>query len=107
MQTLYIVVLIIALLGLGGYYYRQYKTYLDEQDKKTWPEYIAPCPDYYVLGRDNKCFDAKNVRNNKSSSCQNIDFSLKLYTGPEGDLNKCRKAKECGISWEGIDRVCA
>ena len=104
MRTLYIVLLIVVLFGLGNYYYRQYMNYLEEQDKKTWPEYIAPCPDYYIHEGNNKCRDVKNISKGK---CNRLDFGIKIYGGADGNLNKCRKAKECGISWEGIDRICA
>ena len=37
-----------------------------------------------------------------------VDFNKPTYTSSkDGDYNKCKWAKKCSVSWDGIDDKCA
>ena len=78
----------LAIVGLTMYYYLQYQRYNKEQADKTWPENIADCPDYWVNEGNGNCRNTHNI-----GKCPKV--------------NKCRWAKKCHVSWEGVDQNCA
>ena len=79
-----------------------------EESEQTWPEEISNCPDYWTDLGNGKC---KNVHN--LGTCTNgkvqptITFNKSYYDGDKGKMNRCRWAKKCNVSWEGIDDLCA
>ena len=107
------ILIAVVVIGLGVYYYRQYKNWKDEQDKLTWPRNIQECPDYWVSMGKNKCKNVFNIghcprgRTGLPKPQGVVNFSSKIYQGENGNYNKCRWAKGCNNSWEGIDKLCA
>jgi len=96
----------VSLLIIAIYYYRQFQTKKEEEAKKTFPEVVAPCPDYFADEGNGRCKDIQNLRNRGNCPDQIIDFGSAEFKGPNGNLAKCRKIKHCGVSWEGIDTLC-
>ena len=103
----------VALCGILYYYYKSWKKYNTEQSLLTWPRKYSPCPDYWVETPDGKC---KNVfaigecprGDNGGVKPEGIlSFKTSNYKGKSGNINKCRWAKRCKNSWEGIDNLCA
>ena len=86
--------------------YNYYKTKL--LDKTIFPPWKSVCPDLWEVVDKNKC---KNI--NKLGNCAItdgdliIDFNDDIFKDKEkGNYYKCNWAKECGITWEGIDNLC-
>lgn len=112
MDTLTTVLSVIAVLCVALYYYKQYKNYVTEQQKQTWPINISACPDYWVHEGDNKCKNPFGVgqcpkgQDGEAVVGGTQDFSSNLYQGLDGKFEKCKWAKTCNTSWEGIDNLC-
>ena len=107
------VLLLISLVGIFQYYYSNYKKYKEEQKSIKWPPNIKPCPDYWVELTDGSCQNTFSIGDcpKKSDGSQQkkgiINFKTGVYKGPNGDKFKCRWAKKCHNSWEGLDNLCA
>ena len=103
----------LAVVGLCFWYFLQYKAYSKQQGAKTWPENISDCPDYWVNKGSGNCVNTHNIGNcPKDSSGKRLNqgtmnFSSETYKGEQGAVNKCRWAKKCNVSWEGVDGNCA
>ena len=103
----------LAIAGLTMYYYLQYQAYKKQQDEKTWPENIAECPDYWVNEGNGNCRNIQNIgkcpkKSDGSRENQGVvNFNTATYKGEQGAVNKCRWAKKCHVSWEGVDGNCA
>jgi|TARA_Y100000389_G_C17463300_1_gene523419 hypothetical protein len=68
----------------------------------TYPPEIAKCPDYWDMEPNNDCVDIKSL----NTSCPNrINFDTPEYLGNKGKIAKCKWAKGCGASWDGITNV--
>ena len=107
MDALSYVLIFLVVLVLGFYYYRQYINYRKEQDSTTWPKKISECPDYWSKSADSSkgsmCENRLNIPT--STSCSNMK---ELDLGQVSSVGeKCKWAKGCGVSWEGIDTQCA
>tara|TARA_Y100001954_G_C15441282_1_gene421734 strand:- start:173 stop:511 length:339 start_codon:yes stop_codon:yes gene_type:complete len=107
---------LLTFLALGGiiyYYYKSWKKYNTEQSLLTWPRKYPVCPDYWTETKDGKCKNVFGIgecpKDNmgKVQSGGIISFKETNYTGKDGNTNKCRWAKRCKNSWEGIDKMCA
>jgi len=114
MDTTTTVLLCIAMAGIIYYYYRVWQSYKDEQSKLTWPRHINNCPDYWVDEGSGNCRNVFNIGNCPKSKTGILipqgttNFNNFLYTNEfDGNKNKCRWAKRCKASWEGIDKMCA
>jgi len=112
MDTLTIVLMLAAIGAIVYHYYKQYKAMQDAADIATWPVKTPSCPDYWVHEGNNVCKNVFNV-----GSCPKdgsglpipkgvVDFGQKRFQGKEGKYEKCRWAKKCQASWEGIDKEC-
>lgn len=103
----------VVVISLAVYYYRQYKNWSDEQAKLTWPRNMPECPDYWVSTGGGKCKNVFNIghcpkgRDGLPIPQGEANFSSRVYQGANGNFNKCRWAKRCNNSWEGIDKLCA
>uniref|UniRef100_A0A6C0JCP3 CPW-WPC domain-containing protein n=1 Tax=viral metagenome TaxID=1070528 RepID=A0A6C0JCP3_9ZZZZ len=112
MDTFTKVLIIVCVIFLGGYYIYQYRKFLKEQDKLTWPRMLAECPDYWVK-EGNSCKNMFNIgdcpkgKDGLPEVQGTVDFSSEMYKGKKGNYNKCRWAKKCNAPWEGIDKLCA
>lgn len=104
---------VVVVVGLGYYYYNQYKKFQEEQDKLTWPRHINSCPDYWVKTPEGRCRNQFNIghcprgSNGLPTPQGTVSFQSNIYKGEAGNYNKCRWAKRCAASWEGIDNLCA
>ena len=113
MDTFTKILILCSVIVLAGYYINQYRKFLQQQEKLTWPRNISPCPDYWVHEGNNVCKNMYNVGtcpkgNDGVPVVQgSTNFGSKIYTGGDGKYQKCRWAKKCNISWEGIDKLCA
>ena len=102
---------VVLLVGIVGY------MMYSSKNKEIFPATISDCPDYYDIDSSGvSCLVNANVwdSTNLTSVCKSIDFlsananynSIK-YTTPgksasSGICAKKNKAKNCGITWDGI-----
>ena len=110
------IIYLVVILGLGYYYYTQWKKFKEEQDKAVWPPITYECPDYWtseIRGNKKVCkntFDLGHCPSNRNGlpiSQGTVNFNSDIYTGEDGNYNKCKWAKKCNVSWDGIDGNCA
>ena len=112
MDTIYKVLLGILVVCLIYYYYKQWKSYSKHQSKLTWPRKISECPDYFISDNNGGC---KNTYNLGTCPSENgvllpnsvVKFDTAEFSGDDAPYNKCRWAKDCQVSWEGVDNLCA
>ena len=65
-----------------------------------FPPVISACPDYWDIS-NNVCHNTHPTE--IPSSCgNNIDFNSPSYKGHNGDCNKAKYARQCGLTWQGI-----
>ena len=129
MDTFSIVLVTITLIILAIYYYRQYKKLKKERSKLTWPQEYASCPDYWLdrgkhncqnihdLGDLSKCGGIKGenqivVDMKKKTPGNNLNASNPIVLNKQMNnkknlISKCKWAKRCNVSWEGVDKLCA
>ncbi len=97
-------IILIILILAGSYIYSKLK-----KPEKP-PTILYPqCPDYWESVSANKC---KNVHNLGQCRLGNdpdnvIDFGTDTFLNDAtGNYMKCKWATDCGVSWEGINKLC-
>jgi hypothetical protein len=88
--------------------YKVYKVIQDKKEKQ-FPPWSSECPDHWEVVGKNICKNSKNIGNCslKEDGSNIMDFSKEdLFTGDKGKFFKCEWAKNCNVSWEGIDNLC-
>ena len=116
-----------AVVFLIYYYYKQYQSWKTQESSLTWPRSYADCPDYWSNNGQHVCENTFNL-----GSCPvgqggpepqgTVDFksivggvpsnndAVALRKQMTNDLaleKKCRWAKQCSATWEGVDKLCA
>lgn len=109
---------IISVSAIAGFFlilylYKQFMDFRKKQDKlNQWPPIYNACPDYWAdLGNGN-CQNINNL-----GRCPSFEGTLTpsgtINFKEYGDITKtetrvklCEKAKQCGITWEHIDKSC-
>tara|TARA_Y100000389_G_scaffold32035_1_gene27204 strand:- start:2822 stop:3142 length:321 start_codon:yes stop_codon:yes gene_type:complete len=86
------IIVLIATLSFIGY------VLYSSQHNQQFPPVQAACPDYWVSEGTN-CINKRNL-----GTCPGpTDFvNIPHYQGHQGDCNKSKWAKDCGVTWEGI-----
>jgi hypothetical protein len=107
-------IILIVIMAYG------FKSYMEKETPDyeiKWPETLSNCPDYwtdvgegkfqnsYILGT---CPGPGGVLTPNGV----IDFSTAQYKNTAekpngGSKQRCIKSKQCGITWDGIDHLCA
>lgn len=69
-------------------------------------ERVTPiCPDYWILNKDNKCVNTKNLGRcppQSGNKFYTMDFNQSPFVGDGSDCAKYNWAKSCNIAWENI-----
>ena len=79
-------------------------TYNKEEKQKSSRE-VPMCPDYFEIVVNNKCRNIHKL--GKCGHNNDIDFNDESFSDRRvGDVMKCRYAKACDLSWEGVDKLC-
>ncbi len=90
------------------YYYKQYAS--EVKSKVKGDKIIrAECPDYWLVEGPSKCRNANKMglcfKNGDNGGL--MDFDTDFFKNPQtGNYAKCRWAKKCHVSWDGIDDIC-
>ena len=88
---------------------------MKEKRKKVFPNEIGDCPDYFEM-LSGGCSSVKSyaelggtkgetapTRDGKSCTSPGKIFKTdSKYTGSNGRVEKCKWAKGCGLTWDGI-----
>lgn len=96
-----LVILIVSLIIIGVLIRRK-------QSDVKYPPIVSECPDYFEIIAPNKCKNTHKLGTcKKNGKTQEIfDFTSSRFSGPTGKKNKCNAATFCGLSWDGIDKLC-
>lgn len=109
-----LILTITTLVYFFGYHeYYLYHTQKNNKKNASDMPYISECPDYWDIVGKNKC---KRIHKTGLPNCSPeghskmsdniVNFDKSMYLGKEGNQKKCQWAKECKVSWEGIDNLC-
>ena len=123
------IISIISVLFLVIYYYVQYSKWSNQQNNLIWPISINQCPDYWTSNGEGICVNKHSLGNcpigSNKKVLQNGEIDFKTIVGnvtanPSDEelfnqemnskqnlIKKCKWAKQCGSSWEGVDHLCA
>ena len=90
------------------YYYRQYSQKVNQ--KKDIDKIIrAECPDYWMVEGSSKCRNSNKLGKCLTQGTEGglMDFDTDFFNNPDtGNYAKCRWAKKCHVSWDGVDQIC-
>ena len=116
MDKFNIILIVVSIIFLITYYWRQYKKWQKEQEGLTWPRNLSECPDYWVNEGKSICRNIHNLGNCPSGPSGQITQGTVDFKGITGSSNtgtrnsllqKCRWTKRCNSTWEGVDKLCA
>jgi hypothetical protein len=107
-NTFITVIAIVLCFYMLVYFYNQIT--LVKQQVAANPT-IAPamCPDYWDISAPNVCANYKQLGVCRLGNGDNgqVDFTDTIFTNSQsGGFMKCKWAKTCGVSWQGIDNLC-
>ena len=108
---------VLIILGVGIYMILQMKKMAEMKNEKKFSsgstEKYPDCPDLFEVIEENGKKMCKNTykigkcnntnENDKISAFFDDDFFL---NNMKGDYRRCLWSKECGASWDGIERLC-
>ncbi len=90
------------------HYYRQFSKQVDAS-KKNETIIRAECPDYWLVEGPSKCRNSNKLGKCLTRGTEGglMDFDTDYFNNEEtGNYAKCRWAKKCHVSWDGIDNIC-
>lgn len=90
------------------YYYRQYSKKVS-QKKDTNKIIRSECPDYWMVEGPSKCRNSNKLGKCLTNGVEGglMDFDTDFFNNPDtGNYAKCRWAKKCHVSWDGVDQIC-
>ena len=71
----------------------------------NFPPDIGKCPDYWQVNEDGSCQNTNskfNLGNLGETECESKSFNDAKYFSVNGDVEKCKWAKSCDLTWDGI-----
>jgi len=124
MKQLSIVLLVTFIVLVLVYYGYQFYKWKEERENLQWPPEITECPDYWLSVGKHKCKNVYNLgkcptKHGEQELQGEFDFRshLNISSNDTAELNKlmyttdalkkkCKWAKSCDASWEGVDDLC-
>ena len=73
---------------------------LKNRNQVKYPPETGTCPDYWELLKSGECSNKQNLGISECHATKN--FNVPEYKGIKGPLNKCKWAKNCELTWDGI-----
>jgi hypothetical protein len=106
-------VLFVVIIGFTIY------TIVNSKKDAKWPYSVNNCPDYWIEreienedgSTINACINTKDLGTCDNNLYYNMDTMeypnndgtyIKFNSGPVADQSKCRWAKSCDLTWDGI-----
>lgn len=71
-----------------------------------FPPWKSKCPDLWEIIDNNKCKNVHMIGSCSKTGDKVMDFNDPVFKTKNTDYFKCKWAKECGVTWEGIDNLC-
>jgi hypothetical protein len=78
------------------------------KENNIWPPIVGKCPDFWVdiSGNGEACFNSHslgtcNIPSEENKNTKN--FNQAPFIGANGDCHKYNWAKQCNITWDGIN----
>ena len=106
MDKITIAIVVVFCIGFLYYYYKKKTLKKMKLMTQTWPVEYQSCPDYWVHRGNGECINVHKLGTKRDSDIgDTINFSKGQYEGVEGNVSKCRWAKQNNVSWEGIDSL--
>lgn len=119
-NTFIITIGFLALVGIGIYFYTQFRDFQNAVKSKESGAFVAnQCPDYWTLQDQLKDERGRVV----SITCKNdnllgvcalnpdentFTFADEIFNNPGSkDMARCKWAKQCKVAWSGYDSLCA
>ena len=93
-----------VILFIALFFYFKWKKFKTKFDALKIPPWVSECPDYWAVERKGVCRNTHNL--GKCAHDTTLDFNGPSFRGRDGDLQKCRLAHHCNVSWTGIDHQC-
>lgn len=105
-----ITIVVIFLVFLAIYIYRTYKDFQNKKKSELDSRLvISDCPDYWDKVGEFKCKNNLRVNGKCNTTVDNsvMDFDNEIFKNPKfGNKFKCKWARDCGITWSGINSLC-
>ena len=70
------------------------------RNQEVFPPIEAECPDYWIVDPSGNCVNKQGL--GKDSCPRTMDFSGAEYKGDPGLQAKCKWARSCDLTWDGI-----
>ena len=105
-QLLFFVLKMITVVSVLIGYIIYNKFDLKNKKIKSFPPWKSKCPDMWEVVDETKCKNVHNIGSCSITSDKIMDFNEAIFKTKDSDYYKCTWAKECGLSWEGIDNLC-
>lgn len=119
-NTFIVVIGFLALVGIGIYFYMQFRDFQRAVKARESGEYTPnQCPDYWTLQDQVKDERGRIV----SITCKNdnllgvcalnpdentFTFADEIFNNPGSkDMARCKWAKQCKVAWSGYDKLCS
>lgn len=103
-------IIVLFIIFFGVFLYRSYQDFQKQKTEKLDARITPPeCPDYWEKVGPNKCKNTLRVNGNCNTSLDNniMDFDTEIFKHPKlSNKFKCRWARQCKVSWSGIDSLC-
>jgi hypothetical protein len=96
--------LLIMLLIFIGFFVYIY--FVSKDPKKKFPPWKSKCPDFWQADGSNRCLNSKKLGYCMVGDDNMMTFDDPVFKTDKSDYYKCKWAKNCGVSWEGIDNLC-
>ena len=93
--TIATILLIVLLAAIGAMAY-------NSKFGQDFPPVQSECPDYWVVNADGTCTNKQNLGTCTDGSQHTMDFTTDEWSGVDGLKKKCKWAKECNITWDGV-----
>ena len=106
--TVFIIVGVLAFVGLCIYLYNSYKAFKAKLLATNATVAYTTCPDYWDSIGKGQCQNSNSLGSCSTTPGANImDFSGTIFTNNNtGNYAKCKWAKACNVAWSNIDRLC-
>ena len=76
---------------------------LRNKNQILYPPEIGTCPDYWELLKTGECSNKQGL--GKVTCHGTKKFNTDEFKGSKGLINKCKWAKDCNLTWDGITNI--
>ena len=96
--------IVLIFVIFSGYFVYSY--FYSKNSEKKFPPWKSKCPDFWQADGKNRCRNVKKLGLCMVGNDNVMTFDDQVFRSEKSDFYKCKWAKNCGVSWEGIDNLC-